>query len=71
MATHDPMGHWEGPDEILKPGFVFACDINMPYADEELGVRLEDTVVITENGFENLSEGLPRTVKEIEDFMNE
>lgn len=69
MATHDPMGNWGGPDEVLQPGFVFACDINMPYADEELGIRIEDTVVITEDGYENLSKGLPRTVKEIEDFM--
>ena len=69
MATHDPMGTWNGPDEVLQPGFVFACDINMPYVDEELGIRIEDTVVITETGYENLSDGLPRTVAEIEEFM--
>ena len=69
MATHDTMGSFAGPDEVLKPGFVFACDINIPYPDEEMGIRLEDTVVITENGYENLSKGLPRTLKEIETFM--
>ncbi len=30
-----------------------------------------DTVVITEEGYEHLSTGLPRTVQEIEDLMRE
>jgi Xaa-Pro aminopeptidase len=63
------MGTFAGPDEVLQPGFVFACDINMPYADQEMGIRIEDTVVITEDGYENLSQGLPRSLKEIEAFM--
>ncbi|NQU49626.1 MAG: aminopeptidase P family protein [Planctomycetes bacterium] len=68
MATHDVMASMNGPDEVLKPGFVFACDINMPQ-DEDFGVRIEDTVVITEDGCEVLSAGLPRTVAAIENLM--
>jgi Xaa-Pro aminopeptidase len=71
LATHDPMGTFAGPEEILKPGFVFACDINIPYPDRKLGLRIEDTIVITQKGYENLSKGLPRTVEEIEAFMKE
>jgi Xaa-Pro aminopeptidase len=70
MATHDVMASITGPDEPLEPGFVFACDINMPQT-ETLGIRIEDTVVITEDEYENLSAGLPRTVEEIETFMRE
>lgn len=68
MAVHDGMGTFEGTNEVLKPGFVFACDI-MTRADSVTSVRIEDTVLITENGCEVLSAGLPRTVKEIESFM--
>jgi Xaa-Pro aminopeptidase len=70
MATHDVMAAVTGPDEPLEPGFVFACDVNMPQT-ETLGIRIEDTVVITADGYENLSTGLPRTVDEIEAFMRE
>jgi Xaa-Pro aminopeptidase len=70
MATHDVMVSMTGPDEPLEPGFVFACDINIPES-ETMGIRIEDTVVITEEGYENLSDGLPRTVEEIETFMKE
>jgi Xaa-Pro aminopeptidase len=54
---------------VLKEGFVFACDINMIYADIEIGIRLEDTVLITRDGCEVLSAGLPRTVNEVESTM--
>ncbi len=70
LATHDVMASMTGPDEPLEPGFVFACDINIPQT-ETMGIRIEDTVVITEGGYENLSAGLPRTVAEIETFMRE
>jgi Xaa-Pro aminopeptidase len=69
MATHDPMGTFAGPDEVLKPGFVFACDINIPYPEKKLGLRIEDTIVITATGYENLSKGLPRTIAAIEALM--
>jgi len=66
MATHDVSAGPRGP---LRPGMVFACDIYAVFADEKLGVRVEDTIVITETGCENLTPGLPRTVAEIEAFM--
>jgi Xaa-Pro aminopeptidase len=66
MAVHDVGGAPRGP---LKPGMVFACDIYAVFPGEDLGVRIEDTVVITETGCENLTPGLPRTVAEVETFM--
>ena len=66
MAVHDVGGAPRGP---LAPGMVFACDIYAVYPDEKLGVRVEDTVLITGTGCENLTPGLPRTVAEIEALM--
>ena len=69
LATHDVMGTFAGAEEVLAPGFVFACDIQLFSLEEEIGIRIEDTVAITGNGFENLSPGAPRTVAEIEALM--
>lgn len=69
LATHDVTGTFAGPDEVLQPGFVFACDIQLFRLDEEIGIRIEDTIAITEGGYENLSKGVPRTVAEIEGLM--
>jgi len=66
LATHDVTGTFAGPDEVLAPGFVFACDIQLFRLEEEIGIRIEDTVAITDRGCENLSRGVPRTVAEVE-----
>ncbi|KPL12331.1 MAG: hypothetical protein AMS26_18210 [Bacteroides sp. SM23_62] len=68
MAVHDRMDGFSTTTEPLQVGFVFACDI-MAYADSVTTVRIEDTVVITPDGCEVLSAGLPRSVEEIEAFM--
>jgi len=66
MAVHDVGG---SPRDTLRAGMVFALDILAVFPDEDLGVRVEDTVVITEAGCENLTPGLPREVDEIESLM--
>ncbi len=65
MAVHDVGG---GPS-TLEPGMVFANEPMMIFAEENLGVRVENTILITETGCENLTPGIPREVKEIEEFM--
>lgn len=65
MAVHDVGG---GPT-VLQPGMVFANEPLVIYAEENLGVRVENTVLITETGCENLTAGIPREVKEIEALM--
>lgn len=65
MAVHDVGGF----PSVLKPGMVFANEPMAIFAKEKLGVRIEDTILITETGCENLTAGLPRTVEEIEKLM--
>jgi len=55
MAVHDVGGTPRGVP--LKPGMVFACDVLAVFPEENLGVRVEDTVLITEDGCENLTAG--------------
>ncbi len=65
MAVHD-VG---GSPSVLEAGMVFANEPLAVYAAEKLGVRVENTLLITEAGCENLTDGIPRTVKDIEAFM--
>lgn len=71
MAVHDVMGSMSGPEEVMQPGFVFACDIQYIKPEENIGIRLEDTIVITKDGCEVLSADLPRTIAEVETIMKE
>ncbi len=67
MAVHDVSpAAARGP---LKSGKSSPATSTPSSPSENLGVRVEDTVVITETGCENLTPGLPRTVAEIEAFM--
>ena len=36
---------------------------------KDIGVRVEDSFLLTESGLESLSKTVPRTVEEIESFM--
>ena len=50
----------------LEPGAVITVEPGIYLPDEGIGVRIEDDVLITAAGHRNLSEGVPKTVDEIE-----
>lgn len=55
----------------LRPGAVISDEPGL-YIDEwEIGIRIEDDLLITADGCECLSEGIIRTADEIEAFMRE
>ena len=68
LAVHDVGSYRARPFEA---GLVFALDPMLWVHDERLYVRMEDVVAITENGVENFTDFMPRTVDEIEAFMRE
>jgi Xaa-Pro aminopeptidase len=43
----------------------------MQIADEHVGIRLEDMILITETGYENLSAFVPVEIEAIEKIMAE
>jgi Xaa-Pro aminopeptidase len=55
----------------LEPGMVFTIEPGIYIPDENLGVRIEDDVLVTETGVKLLSEKLPRNPNEIEAIMAE
>lgn len=68
MAVHD-VGHYRGKE--LKPGMVFALDPQMRVPEERLYVRVEDTVVVTEEGVANLTLEAPLELDDVEALMAE
>jgi Xaa-Pro aminopeptidase len=66
MEVHDACPYDGGP---LQPGEVFTIEPQMRFEEEHTGIRLEDMIVITENGYEDLSSFVPIEVKDIEKLM--
>jgi Xaa-Pro aminopeptidase len=55
----------------LEPGHVFTIEPAMTIPDEHIGIRLEDVILITETGYENLSASVPVEIADIERTMAE
>lgn len=54
----------------LKPGMVFTVEPGIYIEEEGIGVRIEDDVLVTEEGYENLTKNMIKEVNEIEKFMH-
>lgn len=67
LNVHDP-GDYCQP---LEPGMVVTMEPGIYIPEENLGVRIEDDVLITDTGYKLLSERLPRDAAEIEKIMTE
>ena len=55
--------------ETVAPGMVFCVDVGIYHEEWGIGFRLEDNCLVTEDGCENLSAAIPRTVEDIEAVM--
>ncbi len=55
--------------EFIAPGMVFCVDVGIYHEEWGIGFRLEDNCLVTENGCENLSVNIPRTIEDIEAVM--
>jgi Xaa-Pro aminopeptidase len=65
-------------DGVLEPGMTFTIepglyfqpdDLTVPEELRGIGVRIEDDVLVTEDGVENLSAAIPRTADEVEAWL--
>ncbi|MFB0518456.1 MAG: aminopeptidase P N-terminal domain-containing protein [Acidobacteriota bacterium] len=65
MSVHDV-----GPRGIpLQPGMCFAIEPALYYPDKNMGIRIEDTILITESGCEVLSAEVPKEIEEIDSLI--
>ncbi len=68
MAVHD-----DGPynRDVLKPGHVFSIDPQLWVPEENLYLRYEDVIVITQDGYENFTDFLPTELNDIEKLVGQ
>jgi Xaa-Pro aminopeptidase len=66
MEVHDV----RNPGTTLEPGEVFTIEPAMQIQGEHVGIRLEDMILMTETGYENLSEFVPIEIADIQKVMS-
>jgi Xaa-Pro aminopeptidase len=81
LDVHD-VGNYniEGKPRPLEPGMVFTVEPGLyfgaqeeaaPGALQRIGIRIEDDVVITDDGFEVLTAAIPREIDDVEAWMRD
>ena len=66
LDVHD-VGNFDWP---MKEGMVFTCEPGIYILEEELGIRLENDILVTANGPDDLMKNIPIESDEIESLMN-
>lgn len=67
LNVHDPFEY----NQPLQPGMVVTVEPGIYIQEERIGIRIEDDILITEDGAELLTRRLPRTVGELERLFGE
>ena len=65
LDTHDV-----GPRGIeLRPGMIITDEPGLYIEEEKIGIRIEDDILVTEDGYVNLSKNIIKSVEDIENYM--
>ena len=65
LDVHD-VGSMDWP---MQEGMVFTCEPGIYILEEALGIRLENDILVTANGPEDLMKNIPIEIEEIENLM--
>lgn len=81
LDVHDPSSYLEnGRSRKLKPGMVLTVEPGIYINDKvknidpkwvNIGVRIEDTILVTEDGYKILSKDAPKELEEVEALVNQ
>lgn len=66
LETHDTGRYREG---LIRKGMIFTVEPGLYIAEEGIGIRIEDNVMVTDTGCTVLSEDIIKSVEDIESFM--
>tara|TARA_Y100000389_G_C17466920_1_gene526511 strand:+ start:1599 stop:2900 length:1302 start_codon:yes stop_codon:yes gene_type:complete len=79
LDVHDPCSYVSHGNPVkLKPGMIFTVEPGIYIGKDEsldrgfhnIGVRIEDDILVTKNGYEILSEQVPKNISDIEQLMS-
>ncbi len=62
LDTHDIPDY----NVALQPGMVITIEPGLYIEEEAIGIRIEDNVLVTEDGCEVLSSQIPKEIEEVE-----
>ena len=65
LDVHDPCDY----DIPLKEGMVLTVEPGIYIEEEGIGIRIEDDILVTKDGHENLSKAIPKTIHDIENLF--
>ena len=66
LDTHDPYPDRQGP---LKEGMIISCEPGLYFENLGIGVRIEDDILVTKDGCENLSKDIIKEIDDIEKYI--
>lgn len=66
LDVHDT-AHWY---HRFEPGMIFTCEPGIYIPEENIGVRIENDIIVTNDDPYNLMENIPMEAEEIEELMN-
>lgn len=78
-SPRNTLGHFVGmevhdvsrPIDVLEPGMIFTIEPALTIPEDNVYIRLEDVILITPSGYENLSGFVPMDIDAIEKLMAE
>ena len=74
VGGKDEKGDWvdysPGMITTIEPGIYINKNLNVPNQYKNIGIRIEDNVLVTDKGFEILTDLVPKEIKDIEVLMS-